>query len=275
MLNKSARAKRSAFAAIVGATVLAASSIGLASPAAAAVGILDQSSSAFGGNRTSLTDDSTTVSQSFTAGLSGNLSQIDIYMEASNGPTSVLIGIKAADGAGLPTGPMLSSETLIPSGFTNGIVSVVFTNPASVTANSSYVMVFSCTGCGVGVSPFSQSAFRLGISGTNYPGGLAERSDVNPHPWAGGGIDFAFATYVSPASVAAVAGPSPADVLQHVGLPKSGACTDVDDSKLNWAGVSAGSWTPSWAQWINNGSGGAICGRTLYFHPSGRWDIRR
>jgi hypothetical protein len=255
---------------MTGAMLLAASTIGLASPADAAVGTLDQSTSAFGGSRTSLTNDSLIISQSFTAGLSGNLSQIDVYIEANNGPTSVLIGIKAADGTGLPTGPMLSSEILTPSGFTNGIVSVVFTNPAVVTANSSYTIVLSCTGCGVG-SMFNQSTFTLGLPATDYLGGLADRSDVNPHPWGGGGVDLVFATYVSPASVAAVAGPLPADVLQHVGLPKSGSCADVDDSKLNWAGVKSGGWTASWAQWANNGSGGAICGRTLRYAPSGRW----
>lgn len=273
MSKKSARAKRLAIAAIAGAVVLATSSMGLASPAAAAVGTLDQSSSAFGGNRTSLTNDSLIISQSFTAGLSGNLTQIDVYIEANNGPTSVLIGIKAADGTGLPTGPLLSSEILTPSGFTNGIVSVVFTNPAVVTANSSYTIVLSCTGCGVG-SMFNQSTFTIGMPGTNYPGGLAERSDVNPHPWGAGGLDLVFATYVSPASVAAVAGPTPADVLQQVGLPKSGSCADVNDSKLNWAAVNSGGWTPSWAQWANDGSGGAICGRTLFYEPSGRWAVR-
>lgn len=266
------RLKRGVVSGAVGAVLLAASSVGLASPAAA-VGTLDQSSSAFGGNRTSLSNDSLTISQSFTAGLSGNLSQIDIYMESNNGPTSVLIEIKAADGAGLPTGPMLSSETLSGSGFSNGIVTVVFANPAVVTANSIYTIALSCTGCGVG-SFMNQSTFTLGLASTDYSGGLAERSDVNPHPWAGGGLDLVFATYVSPIVSAAVAGSAPPDVLQHVGLPASGSCADVDDSKLNWAGVSGGGWTPSWAQWVNNGSGGAICGRTLYYAPSGRWAVR-
>ena len=66
----------------------------------------------------------------------------------------------------------------------------------------------------------------------------------------------------------------PDEVLQHVGRPKSGSCADVDDSKLNLGGVSSGGWTPSWAQWANNGAGGEICGRTLYYAPSGRWAVR-
>ena len=59
----------------------------------------------------------------------------------------------------------------------------------------------------------------------------------------------------------------PPDVFQSVGLPQSGACSSVDDSALNWGGSSTGGWTPSWAQWMNDGHGGAVCNRVLGYDP--------
>jgi hypothetical protein len=271
MSNKSARAQRSAFAAIVGATVLAASSIGLASPAAA-IGTLDQSATGSDGGGSDLQNTSMTLSQTFTAGMGGQLAQVDLYLSKSGTPTSATLSIKAVDGSGNPIGIALASE-VVSAAAISGVFStipVVFANPATITAATQYALVLSCQSCASGF-PF-MSRIGWGTATNSYSDGIADNSNYSP--WAGGGLDFMFATYVSLASVAVFAGPTPADVLQQVGLPKSGTCADVDDSKLNWAGVSAGSWTPSWAQWINNGSGGAICGRTLYYAPSGRWAVR-
>ncbi|MDO9484874.1 MAG: hypothetical protein Q7K25_02285 [Actinomycetota bacterium] len=35
---------------------------------------------------------------------------------------------------------------------------------------------------------------------------------------------------------------APADVLEAVGVPATGLCTDVVAPSLNWAGVASGSW---------------------------------
>ena len=267
-----AGSKRGTVAGTLGAVLLAASSIGLASPAAA-VGTLDQSATGSNGGGSNVQNTSMTLSQTFTAGMSGQLAQVDLYLSKYGTPTSATLSIKAVDGSGNPTGAPLASEVVSEAGI-SGVFSTIpfaFANPATVTALTQYALVLSCQGCGSGF-PFG-SYINWGLATNSYSGGIADNSNYSP--WAGGGYDFIFATYVSPVSVAAVAGSTPPDVLQHVGLPKSGSCADVDDSKLNWAGVSTGSWTQSWAQWVNNGSGGAICGRTLYFHPSsGRWAIR-
>ncbi|CAB4661451.1 unannotated protein [freshwater metagenome] len=61
--------------------------------------------------------------------------------------------------------------------------------------------------------------------------------------------------------------PLPPDIFQSVGLPKSGNCTSIDDSALNWAGSTSGGWTASWAQWMNSGLGGAVCNRILGYDP--------
>ena len=63
--------------------------------------------------------------------------------------------------------------------------------------------------------------------------------------------------------------------MQQVGMPASGKCTDITDSALNWAGVSAGGWGNSWAQWMNGGKGGPVCNRTLYYSTAlSKWVVR-
>lgn len=56
----------------------------------------------------------------------------------------------------------------------------------------------------------------------------------------------------------------PADVIQHVGLDPDGDCV-FDDSPHNIGGATTGGWGRSWAQWVNNGQGGAVCVRTLTY----------
>lgn len=262
-----AGSKRGTVAGALGAALLAASSIGLASPAAA-VGTLDQSATGSNGGGSNVQNTSMTLSQTFTAGMSGQLAQVDLYLSKNGTPTSATLSIKAVDGSGNPTGIALASE-VVDAAAISGVFStipVAFANPTTITSSTQYALVLSCLGC---LSGFPSSTMNWGLATNSYAGGVADNSNYSP--WAGGGNDFIFATYVSTASIAAVAGSTPPDVLQHVGLPKSGSCTDVDDSKLNWAGVNSGGWTASWAQWVNNGSGGAICGRTLQYAPSGRW----
>ncbi len=55
------------------------------------------------------------------------------------------------------------------------------------------------------------------------------------------------------------------DYLQQVGLPRSGSCSDVAHDAGHFDGFPYGGWSASWAQWINNGRGGPICTREIYF----------
>jgi len=70
-------------------------------------------------------------------------------------------------------------------------------------------------------------------------------------------------------------GPAPPpDLLQQVGRPAAG-CASFSDPSLNWAGVEAGGWSESWAMWVNGGSGGPVCTRTLSFSVNlNRWIVR-
>ncbi|MGB1141363.1 MAG: hypothetical protein ACPG1A_10720 [Halioglobus sp.] len=57
--------------------------------------------------------------------------------------------------------------------------------------------------------------------------------------------------------------------LQQVGVPASGDCADVPVSVGHDQGFPIGGWSKSWANWINNGTGGAVCTRTVEEIPNG------
>jgi len=57
--------------------------------------------------------------------------------------------------------------------------------------------------------------------------------------------------------------PVPIIGLQQVGVPASGDCADVPVSVGHDQGFPIGGWSKSWSQWINNGTGGAVCTRTV------------
>ena len=57
--------------------------------------------------------------------------------------------------------------------------------------------------------------------------------------------------------------------LQQVGVPASGDCADVPVSVGHDQGFPIGGWSKSWANWINNGTGGPVCTRTVEEIPNG------
>jgi len=70
----------------------------------------------------------------------------------------------------------------------------------------------------------------------------------------------------APEPTTSISGGAPAPVLQQFGRPDVGSCDDVAPGTLDWSGVTSGGWSESWAQWVNNGNGGAVCTRTLTYH---------
>ena len=99
----------------------------------------------------------------------------------------------------------------------------------------------------------------------------------NPETFVSGcdGTDFIYegsrytlADYCPPAP------PPPPDVLQQVAPGADGACTSVGADQLNIGGAGPGGWGRSWAQWVNGGTGGAVCTRTLtYDQSAGHWKV--
>jgi hypothetical protein len=66
---------------------------------------------------------------------------------------------------------------------------------------------------------------------------------------------------------------SPRPALQQVPPAADGTCAD-SGAALNWSGVAGTGWTKSWAEWINGGTGGNVCTRTLrYSSALAGWTI--
>ena len=121
----------------------------------------------------------------------------------------------------------------------------------------------------------------LGVSpGARYPDGTAWELPAIATDLAAGktfsaltGADNVLA-FSAQFTSNAPSGAAPPDWLQQVGVPASGNCADVDDEALNRGGASSGGWGRSWAQWMNDGLGGAVCTRSLMYVGGGRWAVR-
>ena len=66
----------------------------------------------------------------------------------------------------------------------------------------------------------------------------------------------------------------PVPILQQFGVPATGTCDEAAPESLNWWGVASGRWRESWAAWMNDGKGGAVCTRTLrYSTLQAKWNV--
>lgn len=61
------------------------------------------------------------------------------------------------------------------------------------------------------------------------------------------------------------AAPPPPDMVQQVARSSVASCDDVDDKDLSFGTDATGGWSESWAQWVHDGEGGAVCTRTLHY----------
>lgn len=59
--------------------------------------------------------------------------------------------------------------------------------------------------------------------------------------------------------------PAPSSIVQQFAKPTAGSCDAAQPAGLDWSGVANGGWSESWAQWVNGGSGGAVCTRMLVY----------
>jgi len=68
---------------------------------------------------------------------------------------------------------------------------------------------------------------------------------------------------------------APAPVIQQFEKPATGTCDEAQPEGLNWGGASSGGWGESWAQWMHEGQGGAVCTRTLaYNNSTASWQVQ-
>lgn len=168
---------------------------------------------------------------------------------------------------GSPLVPTLSSTSI------SGQTGDTFTFTNSTTLPAPGVSLFlsttsgSATATWTGANPLTVSnggsvTVTLGsTSGTIFvqcPSGQSASIAVTIVPGGGGSTD------------GSAMGPAP--LLQQFGLPVSGTCDDASPADLNWNAVSSGGWGVSWAHWINEGVGGAVCTRTLAYR-NGSWSV--
>jgi len=128
---------------------------------------LDQSNTAHDPN---VTGD---LAQTFTAGQSGTLIRVDLFLASGNDPggDSLSLSIYPTDGAGTPvtTGPAhaTSGVASVPFSDFGGWVSFSFASPFSVTAGTMYAIVFDAVGGGAHV------IWAYGTHDNAYSGGAA------------------------------------------------------------------------------------------------------
>jgi hypothetical protein len=139
------------------------------------------------------------VAQTFTAGLSGKLDQIDLSLNKSGTPPVPLIVELRDVSAGLPGGAVLASQSVLASSVVaspgSGWVSFAFPTPGSVTAGTQYAIVAHSAAMFPDTYAWSQGA------GTDpYAGGAAYLASPPTTAWTPvpGPTDFAFKTYVVP-----------------------------------------------------------------------------
>jgi Bacterial Ig-like domain (group 3) len=189
--------------------VLVAALIMVQAPSAGATGTLDQQQTDTSGGAILIDSQPpnppanlgrTGGAQTFTAGLSGGLDQVDLFLYKETGTTLPLnVEIRTVDGSGAPTTTVLESAIVpfssVPAA-PGAFVPVTFSVPHTVAAGTQYAIVaYTAEPPPRGYGWFYSTA-------DPYPGGTAWLStSTTPPPttWTQvGQADFAFKTYVTP-----------------------------------------------------------------------------
>jgi hypothetical protein len=166
--------------------------VGAAAPASA--GTLDQQQT--NGSSSTQVHSNQSVAQTFTAGLSGGLDQVDLYLDKEGIPTAPLnVEIRDAFG-GAPGNAVLASFSVpnpaVPAD--PGFLSIPFAAPAPVTAGTQYAIVAHSVTAQVNRYEWRRSPFDT------YAGGAPFVSPQSP-PLGGWSVplslDQAFRTYVA------------------------------------------------------------------------------
>ena len=147
-----------------------------------------------------------TYAQTFTAGTTGTLTSVDLYLDAVSVATTVDVSIEALDGSGYPDGTVLASGSASVPVAAAGWISVSL-SAYSVTSGHVYAIVFSLAGQSGGTWDV------LGSIGNPYAKGEALDASSGWH-----GLqdvttsDFAFETYVDAKSGTSCATPTPTPI---------------------------------------------------------------
>jgi hypothetical protein len=169
----------------------------LSVPASASAGDLDQQQVLSNGARGIVSTQS--GAQTFTAGRTGLLDQVDLNLSKGGSPVNLTVELRDA-AAGEPGTQVLASASLPASGVpltaAHAFVAIPFAVPASVTAGTQYAIVAYAAGSGGDYyywwdgGPPSQYAGGMEFVPLSSP----PIAPWNPFPT----LDFAFKTYVAP-----------------------------------------------------------------------------
>ena len=182
-------------------TAAVAAVAALMAAASASAGTLDQQQtiSNFGGLQVSSHN---SKAQTFTAGLTGQLDQVDLALSGAGSPTTPLT-VQIRDGSATAPGDTVLATASVPTSAvasTESFVPIAFTSPASVAAGTQYSIVAFNGSTGW----FWYSGWTMSGPLSAYEGGKLYSSpdDVSPGggPWFEGNplADFEFKTYVAP-----------------------------------------------------------------------------
>jgi hypothetical protein len=178
--------------AMAAAVVVAALSL---APGSALAGTLDQQQLDASGGSLAI-DSGLSHAQTFTAGLSGAVDQVDLDLQTVGTPTPPLsVEIRDVSG-GMPGTTVLASHSVPASSIPASLafVAINFASPAPVVAGTQYAIV----AYGSNIPP---NEYGWGVAvGNPYPGG-GQFYVMNSPPsgaWTGPGGDLAFKTYVAP-----------------------------------------------------------------------------
>lgn len=176
--------------------------------ATAQTGTLDQQQTSVAGGSADIRasrDHAVSLAQTFTAGRSGTLDQVDLVLaKDSDGIVDPLTVEIRTVAAGAPGPTVLASASIPPASVPTGqptFVGSPFTAPATVTAGTQYAIVVYVSSSG------DDDSYRWGRAGGDvYPGGgnFDSQDPAPPSTWfAHPSEDMAFKTYVSAADTTA------------------------------------------------------------------------
>lgn len=168
-------------------------------PSTAATGTLDQSQTSTSGLSVTAAG-SQWVAQTFTAGVMGDLDQVDLFLRRTGNPGDVTVQIQTASDS-TPSGIVLSSATLSETAVTDDFawVSFEFGAPVRVTAGTQYAIVLSAANA----AGFPNALYTWNfVFGNPYAGGRLVLSSSSGSSWGDFASvfddgDTAFKTYVT------------------------------------------------------------------------------
>jgi hypothetical protein len=166
-------------------------------PVASAAGTLDQSQTAINGAWVGVCQ-TQWVAQTFTAGLTGLLDQVDVHIKVAVGnPGPLTVEIRTVLPGGAPSGVVLTSasvpEASVPTpSQLPAFVPVPLSPPAPSVSGTQYAIVLRAAGADCHAALYYWSKV-----GTPYPGGTSVVSIDSGSTWGLQSDSTAFRTYVS------------------------------------------------------------------------------